>query len=194
LRGPSPRLFFPFKSPFAAGITTSRAGQPAKSAYPASFFFDTRSPTDYKLVIEPQSAAFVGEPQGSFLALNAFLSERPHECQIGSGEGIRTSVRKTFESHWLRSSVSQWAFIPAFSPVLAAPTRIRNFWFGPTAGRSQIRALAALVFARQAGTHATKTGQFTSEHCETIVGGLQLLVAPPADLSAPGHERAFVAA
>lgn len=33
-------------------------------------------------------------------------SERPHECQIGSGEAIRTAVRMTFESRWTWSSDS----------------------------------------------------------------------------------------
>jgi hypothetical protein len=35
------------------------------------------------------------------LQIQRFYSERPHECQIGSGEEIRTAVRQTTQSRWI---------------------------------------------------------------------------------------------
>src|ERR1700754_2890789 len=83
-----------------------------------------------------------------FSAKRAFFSERPHECQIGSGEGIRTSVRETFESHWLRSiRISVGVFSGFFAGFACAHAKRFNR-FGRQSGRSQFGRLTALnVFA-----------------------------------------------
>ena len=60
-------------------------------------------------------------PLSILVGKHGFLpSERPHECQFGSGEAIRTAVRQTFQSRWLRSSDSS----PAIS-LATTPPRVR---------------------------------------------------------------------
>jgi len=78
--------------------------------------------------------------RGPFLsAVIAFFSERPHECQIGSGEVIRTAVRKTFESHRARSSESSpWAPCRVFARLHARLKRVD--WLQPRAVLIRLRA------------------------------------------------------
>jgi hypothetical protein len=123
------------------------------------FFIDSRQCSVYKLSNSPHCAAPVRASLGPFVSPKTLFSERPHECQIGSGEGIRTSVRGTFESHWLRSiRISVGVFSGFF----------RRFWLRPFETGSlgldiwpvvpRLERFTALnVFARQADTHATKT-------------------------------------
>jgi hypothetical protein len=160
------------------------------------FFIDSRERSVYKLSNRPHCAAPVGMPHGPFVSLKTLFSERPHECQIGSGEGIRTSVRGTFESHWLRSiRISVGVLSGFFHRIWLRPfeTRLIGLDIWPVVPRLE-RFTALHVFARQADTHATKTVHLCRKIARLSPANFLLLAAYPADLSAPGHERALVAA
>lgn len=99
LRGPR-RVFLCARTEDAARRSAAAVSQ---KRITDRFLIDSRERTVYKLGYRPQCAAPVRGASRAVLSLKTLFSERPHECQIGSGEGIRTSVRETFESHWLRS-------------------------------------------------------------------------------------------
>ena len=53
--------------------------------------------------------AFRGFP---FNRSSIYPSERPHECQIGGGEFVRTADRQAFEGHGIKPSASRPAAVP----------------------------------------------------------------------------------
>jgi hypothetical protein len=71
------------------------------------------------------------------LQIQRFYSERPHECQIGSGEEIRTAVRKTTQSRWIKSSEVSRKRFPLFAAFgLPSLTQVNTFWLVHAANRS----------------------------------------------------------
>jgi hypothetical protein len=125
-----------------------RAAPHAQKRFTRTFLIDSGERAVYKWGNRSQCAASVRVAAELVFFDKKLFSERPHECQIGSGEGIRTSVRVTFESHWLRSiriSVGVLSGFPAGCWLRPFETAIR---FGHSVGRSQIERSPALTYSR----------------------------------------------
>jgi hypothetical protein len=111
LEGTSPRLFLRALLERAATTAACKHAWPSKSIYPYPFSLTGRRPGLIREDIASvrYSVAARGIPWNLHSSAVFHLPERPHECQIGSGELIRTAVRETFESRWIRSSDSPLA-------------------------------------------------------------------------------------